>query len=346
MARSPAGRRTSRSKRAFGEAGAVRDLETSFAAEARRLPELEVGIGDDAAALKFSGKKTLLWTSDACVEGVHFERAWVSLEDVGWRSFQAAASDVAAMGGRALAALSNLILPAEFGRAELRELARGQALAARRSRSAIIGGNLARGSELSVTTSVLGECVKPVLRSGARAGQELWLFGEVGLARAGLELLRRGSRARSAPLKRCLQAFRRPLALLNESAVLAKSASAALDVSDGLAGDAARMADASSVRLIIEEAALRSALAPELELAASAVGIAALELALYGGEDYALLAAGRAALRPKPARRIGRVERGHGVFFEHAGTRARTPLGDGFDHLSVVSGKQRASRRP
>jgi thiamine-monophosphate kinase len=319
----------------------VRDLEALFAAEARRLPELEVGIGDDAAAFKCSGKKTLLWTSDACVEGVHFRRAWMSLEDVGWRSFQAAASDVAAMGGRALAALSNLILPAEFGQAELRELARGQALAARRSRSAIIGGNLARGSELSVTTSVLGECVKPVLRSGARPGHELWLFGEVGLARAGLELLRRGSRTRSKPLLRCLQAFRRPLALLDESALLAKSASAALDVSDGLAGDAARMADASGVRLVIEEAALRSALAPELELAASAVGVA-----LYGGEDYALLAAGRAALRPKPARRIGRVERGHGTFLEHAGTRACTPLGDGFDHLSVVSGKLRASRRP
>ena len=325
---------------------AIRELEALFAADARRLPELRVGIGDDAAALKVSGKRPLVWTSDACVEHVHFERAWMSLEDVGWRSFQAAASDVAAMGGRALGALSNLILPADFSRAELLALGRGQALAARRLRCPIIGGNVARGAELSITTSVLGEAAKPVLRSGARAGHELWLIGELGLARAGLELLQSGRATRSAAAKRCLQAFRRPLALLEHAPALARGASAALDVSDGLAGDAAHLAAASGVRLVIEEAALRDALPPELELAARAVGVPSLELALYGGEDYALLAAGRATRRPKQALRIGRVERGQGTFFERAGTKTQTPLADGFDHLSAFSGKPRAARRP
>ncbi len=345
MPRSSAGRQSAR-KALSGEVRAIRDLEGLFAPEARRLPELVVGIGDDAAALKLSSKQTLVWTSDACVEGVHFERAWMSLEDIGWRSFQAAASDVAAMGGRALAALSNLIVPEELSRAELRRLARGQALAAQRLACPIIGGNLARGGELSITTSVLGAAAKLVLRSGARAGHELWLFGDVGLARAGLELSRSGRTARSAPLRRCLQAFRRPLALLEHSAALARGASAALDVSDGLAGDAARIAAASDVRVIIEEATLREALPRELELAARAVSVPSLELALYGGEDYALLAAGRAALRPAQARRIGRIQAGQGTFLERAGTKELTPLAAGFDHLSAFSGKKRADRRP
>ena len=323
-------------------------LSELFRVRAGALPELAVGIGDDAAVLELPGARTLVWTSDACVEGVHFDRAWLSLEDVGWRSFQAAVSDVAAMGGRALAALSNVVLPAADAQAELVALARGQAEAARKARCPIIGGNLSRGGELSVTTTVLGECEKPLLRSGARAGDELWLIGDVGLARAGLELLRSGRAARSKALKRCVEAFRRPLARLDQSASLARAARAALDVSDGLAGDAARLADASGVRVVFEEAALRGALAPELDLAARAVRVPALELALYGGEDYALLAAGPAAQRPRTARRIGRVERGRGTVLEHAGGGA-TRLADGFDHLGVrsttTSGRRRASRR-
>src|SRR4051794_10114541 len=72
-------------------------------------PGLELGIGDDAAVLRVRG--ALAWTIDTSVEGVHFERAWLTLEQVGFRSFQAAASDICAMGGRPRFALSSLIVP-------------------------------------------------------------------------------------------------------------------------------------------------------------------------------------------------------------------------------------------
>jgi len=88
-----------------------------------------VGIGDDAAVLTQSAG-SLVWTVDACVEGVHFRREWASLRDIGWRSFMAAASDLAAMGASPRGALSALVLPESFTDAELDELAGGQADAA------------------------------------------------------------------------------------------------------------------------------------------------------------------------------------------------------------------------
>ena len=108
-------------------------------------------------------------------------------------------------------------------------------------------------------------------------------------------------------------------------------ATACLDVSDGLAGDAAHLAKASKQRVVVEAQALARALRPELEEAAKLLGTTALELAITGGEDYALLATGPREKRPRWARRIGRVESGKGALLESEG-RTR-PLHRGFDHL-------------
>src|SRR3954462_12130602 len=170
------------------EFAAIAQLEALFRGQS---PLVELGIGDDAAVLRPRGR--LVWTVDTAVEHVHFERRWLTLGELGWRSFQAAASDVCAMAGQPLVALSSVIFPAAFSSAQLQQLARGQRAAARALGCQIVGGNLSRGAELSITTSVLGSAKQPLLRSGARAGDELWLLGEVGLAAAGLCLLQRGS---------------------------------------------------------------------------------------------------------------------------------------------------------
>ena len=165
--------------RPISEFTAIAQLEATF-----RTPssQVELGIGDDAAVLKSAGRS--VWTVDSAVEHVHFERAWLSCADIGFRSFQAAASDISAMGGAPFAALSSVIFPSDFSAAELNQLARGQRAAARALGCAIVGGNLARGAELSVTTTVLGRVKRPLLRSGARVGDELWLCGELGLPHA------------------------------------------------------------------------------------------------------------------------------------------------------------------
>lgn len=317
----------------WGELEAIAVLESAFAGGARS-PRVELGIGDDAAVIAPGGGR-LVWTVDACVEGVHFDRRWLSLEDVGFRSLNAAVSDLAAMGAKPVAALSALVLPASTRRHAVAAIGKGQLQASRELRCPVAGGNISRGGELSVTTTVLGECAQPLLRSGARAGDELWLVGDVGLARAGLALLQAGRQRRpGAAARACIDAWRRPHALVARGRALAGRARAVIDVSDGLAGDAQHLAVASGVRVVVEERALGAALAPALVEACARLRADPLETALLGGEDYALLAAGPARHRPRFARVIGRVARGAGAVLEPvAGGRPR-PLDRGFDHLA------------
>ncbi|MEI9938547.1 MAG: thiamine-phosphate kinase [Pseudomonadota bacterium] len=312
--------------RPLSEFAAISQLEALFRQPSSKL---ELGIGDDAAVLKSAGR--WVWTVDTAVEHVHFERAWLSLADLGFRSFQAAASDVSAMGGAPFAALSSVIFPRNFAATELTQLARGQRAAARALGCAIVGGNLARGVELSVTTTVVGSVQRPLLRSGARVGDELWLCGDLGLAAAGLRLLQAGTlHGTSGPERRALSAFRRPQAQLAAGLELVRGAHAAIDISDGLAGDALHVAEASGVELQIDLVALAATLSPALLALAPRLGIPALELALYGGEDYALLAAGPERARPRSASVIGSVGKGGGVWLLEG--RRRRRAGRGFEH--------------
>jgi thiamine-monophosphate kinase len=113
---------------ALDEARAIALLERALGRSARGR-RVEMGIGDDAAVLA-PGTDKLVFTVDACVEHVHFDRRWLSLSDVGWRALMAAASDLAAMGARPLCALSNLGTPRSIAASELGQIGRGQAAAA------------------------------------------------------------------------------------------------------------------------------------------------------------------------------------------------------------------------
>jgi thiamine-monophosphate kinase len=327
---------------ALTERALVSLLAQRFASAA---PGVELGIGDDAAVLAPSGDACVC-SVDASVDGVHFDLAFLTYEDVGYRSFQAAISDLAAMGAEPAAALSALILPRDLPRDAIDRLTQGQAQASRETRCPIVGGNISRGRELSVSTTVLGHARQPLRRSGARPGDELWLVGPVGLAAAGLSYLRLGRAPRgSAPaqaapaarraeiggMARCVEAWRRPRALLDAGRQLLGRARAVIDVSDGLSADAAQLAAASGVRIIVDQESLRANLDASLLAAQRCLRRSALRFALAGGEDYALLATGPHALRPACAARIGYVVRGAGAFLTSG--RGLVPLGKGFDHL-------------
>jgi thiamine-monophosphate kinase len=311
-------------------------------------PGVELGIGDDAAVLAPSPEPWVC-SVDASVEGVHFDLAYLTYEDVGYRSFQAAASDLGAMGATPAAALSALILPRALAPEAIDRLTAGQAQASRETGCSIVGGNISRGTELSVTTTVLGHAREPLRRSGALPGDELWLVGPIGLAAAGLAYLRL-ARAPAGPgtalqhlaegastaapgsaLARCVEAWRRPRALLEEGRQLVGRAHAAIDISDGLSSDAAQLASASRVRVVVDREQLRASLDPGLFAAQRCLRRSALHFALSGGEDYALLAAGPRRLRPSSAVPIGYIARGSGAFLAN-GPRL-LPLGKGFDHL-------------
>jgi thiamine-monophosphate kinase len=315
-----------------GEFALIAALQRELATVPRRAVEL--GIGDDAAVLRI-GRERVVVTVDDQVEGVHFDRRWLSLEDVGYRALQAAASDLAAMAAAPVAAVASLHVPRGLPVRELEQLARGQAQAARRLRCPVVGGNVARGPVLSITTTVLGRVQRPLLRSGAKAGDELWLIGEVGLARAGLLLhqqrLKVPSRLRPvAELARA--AWARPQARIRAGLMLTGRARAAIDVSDGLAGDVHHLATASAVKTVLETKLLSRLISEELAELADLLGEPGVALALTGGEDYALLCAGPKARRPARAKVVGRVERGRGSELELDDGR-RFALGPGFDHL-------------
>jgi thiamine-monophosphate kinase len=293
--------------------------------------DVEVGIGDDAAVLASShAKARLVWTIDEQVEGVHFRRDLVSWRDIGWRSFMAAASDVAAMGAVPWCALSALVIPDDVGEAALEDIARGQSAAAEAVAAPVVGGNLSRGPSergLSIATTLLGTCDQAIVRSGARAGDGVWLAGSVGLAAAGLKALKRGL-AENGQLGPSIAAWRTPHALVAAGRMMAAVAHAAIDVSDGLARDAGHVAAASGVCVVLDEAALLAD--AMLVAAAAAIGERALDLALHGGEDYALVAASSV---PIPGFRwIGEVRDGQGLVLRSAdGERPIEPLG--FDHF-------------
>lgn len=316
---------------------AARDLSEERALATLRAelpgwgPGIAVGIGDDAAVLApVAGKQ--VWTIDACMEDVHFKRAWLTLEDLAHKSLHAAISDLAAMAARPVAALVQLTLPPWLTVPLLRRLAREQAAVSGALGCPIVGGNLTSGARLEIVTSALGRLGgPPLLRAGARAGDELWLVGPVGHARLGLLALERGLERKKA-LRAYVEAFRRPRARLAEGAGLGRVAHACMDVSDGLRRDAPRLARASGVKLIIEQPRLEALVDGAFAHAAELLGLDPLMELLHGGEDYALLAAGPRRRRPRFAVAIGRLEEGEGGWLE-AGP-SLLPLAGGFQHHS------------
>jgi thiamine-monophosphate kinase len=293
---------------------------------------VRVGIGDDAAVLDpapaAAARETLVWTIDEQVDGTHFRHDFVSFEDIGWRSFMAAASDLAAMGAAPWCALSALVLPAALDDDAFEAIARGQRAASDAAGSPIVGGNLARGPVVSITTTLLGRCVRPLERRGAMPGDGVWMAGRVGLAAAGLRALME-QRAKEPALAPAVAAWRRPVAEMAAGRALGAIARAAVDVSDGLARDAGHLAAASGVAIVLDEDALRAD--PLLREAAAALGVDPLELALDGGEDYAIVAASPAA--PEGFRRIGQVVAGSGVSVRGAHGECAANA-RGFDHFS------------
>ncbi len=267
-----------------------------------------LGIGDDAAVLT-PNSDPLVWTIDAQVEGVHFRRDFMEMADIGYRATMAAVSDLGAMGATPVAILAALVLPTNFVDDDLRALVEGQAEAAREVGAPIVGGNLARGSELSITTTVLGESSRPITRAGARVGDEVVLAGAVGLSGAGLLLLQASVGTTSdlvghSEAAAALRAFRRPVARITEGLAARDVATAGIDVSDGLAQDVGHIAQSSGVRVVLDASKL---VTPELERAARLVGADPLALALHGGEDFALVMTVPSGQVPAGFVSVGRV---------------------------------------
>lgn len=223
------------------EFDAIRGLLARWGAAAR-------GIGDDCAVLSVPPGERLCASTDSSVENVHFRRAWLTPREIGYRATAAALSDLAAMAARPLGVLVAITLP-ESWRADLDAIADGIGEAASRAGTVILGGDLSAGGELSVTLTVLGSAADPLGRHGARAGDRVYVTGALGASLGALRELMRGDRPSPMQLDR----FTRPQPRLAEARWLAAhGASAAVDISDGLAADLGHVAAASGVRIRLD----------------------------------------------------------------------------------------------
>jgi thiamine-monophosphate kinase len=245
------------------------------------------GLRDDAAVLDVSGLGSLVVSVDSVVEGVHVDLSLCSPGDVGWKSLMGALSDLAAVGATPVGALVALCVPdGSDGSGGSGELALGVmggvAEASAASGCPVVGGDLSGAGQLAVSVTVLGT-IEPgdhpaVSRAGAKPGDVVLVTGPCGASAAGLRELRADNVAAGADRGGLAQAYRRPVARLREGELArVAGAHAMIDVSDGLALDLHRMADASGVGF-------------ELDAVPVAEG-ATEDEAVGGGEDYELLVA-------------------------------------------------------
>ena len=239
-----------------------------------RWGDLAVDIGDDAAVLAPPTFGARVVSVDACVEDVHFRRDWISAREVGVRAAVAALSDLAAMGARAEYVLIAFVIP-DGWREQLSEVADGMGAVIRESGAHIVGGNLSGGAVFSITTTVIGHAKRVVPRRGARAGDLVVVTGLLGGPGAAIRAWEAGENPTAWSRGR----FAAPAPRWAEGEALALAgATAMIDISDGLAGDARHVAAASGVRL-------------ELDVARVPTGPGILaESAMQSGEEYELLA--------------------------------------------------------
>jgi len=290
-------------------------------------PRVKLGSGDDAAVTVPGGATAT--SVDAIVDGIHFRRGEAVPQLIGRKALAAALSDLAAMGAEAGEAYVVLGAPPDLAEPEFEALLDGLLALAAETGTTLAGGDLTRAPALTLAVTVVGHAASAddlVLRSGARPGDLLVVTGELGGAAAGRLLLQRPELAdalaeRTAERLRARQIDPIPR-LRSGRALAAAGATAMIDLSDGLAGDAAHLAEASGVALQIEAGSLP--LAKGVAEIAAAIGRDPIELAASGGEDYELLAAlpperlddasqciadeAEATLTP-----IGEVARGEGV---------------------------------
>ena len=300
-------------------------IERYFRAGGAQRADVRLGVGDDAAILKVPPGAELIATTDTLVAGVHFP-PHSPPASIGHRALAVNLSDLAAMGARPAWALLALTLP-EAEDAWLTEFAAGFGALARAHEVALIGGDTTRGP-LTISVQLLGHVPqgRALTRAGGRAGHLLYVSGSPGDAAAGLaiEQGRLAAPAQAAPYLRERFLMPTPRVALGER--LREHASACIDVSDGLLGDAGKLAAASGVGLEM----FYSALPVSRPLVEALGDRAARELALTGGDDYELLftveparAAGLERALPQEQwnyRQIGVLRAAAGVVLTRDGT--------------------------
>jgi len=241
----------------------------------RRLGNVAAGIGDDVALVHVPRNNAVAVSTDTSVENVHFRRAWLAPDEIGYRAATAALSDLAAAGAAGVGIVVALTVP-DNDRELLDGLTDGIARAAREAGVLVYGGDTTRGAQLSVTCTVLGVARESMPRECARAGDRLYVTGTLGGPAAAVRAWNAGEEPRAEWRAR----FASPCARIREARwLMGRGARAAIDISDGLVADAGHIAAASAVRVELQ-----------LDRLPRVAGVTPIEAA-GSGEEYELLVA-------------------------------------------------------
>ncbi len=309
------------------------------------LPEIRLGIGDDAAVLGPPFDGDLVWTCDIQVAGRHFLPDWMTPHEVGQRTAQINLSDIAAMGAQPLAALVSLGLPPDLPVGAVEQIYAGLQEAFGRHDAHIAGGNISRASELLIDISLLGIVphTQALRRSDARAGDLVFTTGRPGRAAAALAARRASVAVEADLLARLREAYVAPHARIDVGRYLIENHThaAAIDQSDGLVGDLSHICEESGVAIELTGALLP--IDEDLIALGAALGAEPLGWVLGASDDYEILCtvpppmADRVLAIPAildvPVTLIGEVVAGAPGVSMRTPEGGRVSLAGGWDHL-------------
>ncbi len=253
-------------------------------------PMLLKGIGDDCAVIAESENLCWLVSTDVLVENVHFVTKWHEAFTLGRKSIAVNLSDIAAMGGTPRFILISLVLPVNIADKWLQEWHDGVKSILDEYSCILIGGDVSRGELFSINVTVIGTAAPALVayRSGASPDQDIYVTGQLGSSAAGLELLKRGfdSNSEFGPL---IQAHLDPCPQIKIGSNLAASClvTSMQDISDGLATDLSHICKASNVSAVVD--ADKIPMNAILHGNEEELNLSALDLAIFGGEDYQLV---------------------------------------------------------
>ena len=227
-----------------------------------------IGPGDDAAVIQPERGAYEVLTTDAQVEGVHFDRRFVPPDAIGHRALAVNLSDLAAMGASPRAALLSLALPPSLDVADFEQLVDGVLTVAASHRVTLIGGNITQTpGPLTVDITAIGSARprRVLTRAGARPGDVVYVTGALGEAAIGLQRLQAGARGptppklgEGGPADSCVERYLRPQPRVRAGMLLGRNraASSCMDVSDGLADCVRQVAEASGVGITLDASAI------------------------------------------------------------------------------------------
>lgn len=321
-----------------GELSLVEGIRKGFGG--RKSKGVIAGIGDDAAVLRPEKGRKLLLSTDMMFEGVHFDLGFVAPHQLGFKLVSVNVSDISAMGGRARAILIGLAAPGRTGGKVIDGIMEGVRQGIGHYGIALVGGDVSSSTGgICLSATIVGYAENPVMRSGAQAGDVIYVTGPLGDASCGLELLKLRGRPVDfdhpprGPLSWDLAGplMRRHLLPIARKAPSGRI-SAMIDLSDGLSLDLHRLCAESGVGAVIEKHLLPVSLA--LHGAARFMGKKdPYGFVLGGGEDYELLFTSPPGRKPRGAVPIGRITGERGLFI--TGDRgSRTVLSiSGYSHF-------------